>query len=256
MAIVTEAMALRFWADGDAVGRLVRRFDDDPPWLVAGVASDAKVRTLGEASRDVIYLPYSQRFASSLTVLARTSIDLERTAIALLTAGRTLDPDLWVLETETMDRHLAMMRLQQQLSAFVLSTFRLLALALAGVGIRTALGAATDRLVPQLVANGFKLVLAAGVLGLAIALAAVRLLDGLLFEVSVLGPLTFPDVPLALGTAALLAAWLPARRVDPVTVLRIEEIPPPVCSRTRGPPLQTDPRRLPPRIRRRAFLQR
>ena len=183
VVIVSEAMARRFWTDGDAVGRLVRRRDADPPWLVVGVASDAKVRKLGESPRNMVYLPYSQRFTPSLTVVARTSIDPERTALALLTAGRELDPDLRVLETKTMDRHLALMRLPQQLSAFILSAFGVLALALAAVGlygvvsygvarrtreigIRMALGADGSRVVRLLVAGGLKLVAFGGALGL------------------------------------------------------------------------------------------
>ena len=62
-------------------------------------------------------------------------VDARLVALALLTAERELDPDLWVLETKTMDRHLALMRLPQQLSAFVLSAFGVLALALAAVGL-------------------------------------------------------------------------------------------------------------------------
>ena len=241
VVIVSEAMARRFWTDGDAVGRLVRR-RDDPSWLVVGVASDAKVRTLGESPRNMIYLPYSQRFTPSLTVVARTSIDPERTALALLTASRELDPDLWVLETKTMDRHLALMRLPQQLSAFVLSAFGVLALALAAVGlygvvsygvarrtreigIRKALGADGPRVVRLLVAGGLKLVVIGGALGLALAVVATRLLGGLLFEIDALDPLTFVGVPLVLGVAALVAAYLPARRasrVSPVVALRTD----------------------------------
>ena len=63
------------------------------------------------------------------------SIDPARTTLALLTAGRGLDPDLRVLKTKTMDRPLALMRLPQQLSAFVLSAFGVLALALAAIGV-------------------------------------------------------------------------------------------------------------------------
>ncbi len=243
VVIISEAMARRFWTDGDAVGRLVRRRDaEDPPWLVVGVAADAKVRTLGEAPRNMVYLPYSQRLARSLTVVARTSTDPERTALALLTAGREVDPDLWVFETKTMDGHLALMRLPQQLSAFVLSAFGVLALALAAIGlygvvshgvsqrtheigIRMALGADGPRVVRLLVAGGLRLVLAGGVLGLVLALVAARLLGGLLFEVDTLDPLTFVGVPLVLAAAALLAAWLPARRasrVHPVTALRTD----------------------------------
>ena len=64
-----------------------------------------------------------------------------------------------------------------------------------------------------------------GALGLALALAVARLLGGLLFEVDTLDPLTFVGVPLVLGAAALLAAYLPARRasrVSPVTALRTD----------------------------------
>ena len=243
VVIISEAMARRFWTGGDAVGRLVRRRDnEDPPWLVVGVAADAKVRNLGEAPRNMVYLSYSQRLARSLTVVARTSTDPERTALALLTAGREVDPDLWVFETKTMDGHLALMRLPQQLSALVLSAFGVLALALAAIGlygvvshgvsqrtheigIRMALGADGPRVVRLLVAGGLRLVLAGGVLGLVLALVAARLLGGLLFEVDTLDPLTFVGVPLVLAAAALLAAWLPARRasrVHPVTALRTD----------------------------------
>ena len=243
VVIISEAMARRFWADGDAVGRLVlRRDDEDPPWRVVGIASDAKVRTLGEAPRNMVYVPYSQRLSRSLTVVARTSTDPLQTALAMLAAGREVDPDLWVFETKTMDRHLALMRLPQQLSAFVLSAFGVLALALAAVGLygvvshgvaqrtheiglRMALGADGPRVVRLLVAGGLRLVIVGGVLGLGLALVATRLLGGLLFEVGTLDPLTFVGVPLVLAAAALLAAWLPARRasrVHPVIALRTD----------------------------------
>ena len=98
----------------------------------------------------------------------------------MLTAGRELEPDLRVLETKTMDRHLALMRLPQQLSAFVLSAFGVLALATVGlygvvsygvarrtreIGIRKALGADGPRVVRLLVAVGLKLVVFGGALG-------------------------------------------------------------------------------------------
>ena len=93
------------------------------------------------------------------------------------------------------------------------------------VGIRMALGADDLRVVRQLVARGLKLVVVGGVLGLAIAVAAARLLGGLLFKVSALDPLTFLGVPFVFGVAALLAAYLPARgasRVDPLAALRTD----------------------------------
>ena len=240
VAIISEAMAQRFWKDGDAVGRLIRRRDED--LLVVGVASDAKVRTLGEAPRNMIYLPYSQAFARSLTVVARTSADPEQTALALIAAGREVDPDLWVWEAKTMTRHLAVMLLPAQLSAFVLSAFGVLALALSAiglygvvsyavaqrtreVGIRMALGADSRTVVRLLAASGLKLVIVGGAIGLTIALLVTRLLSGLLFGIDTIDPLTFIGVPLVLGATALLAVYLPARRasrINPVTALRTE----------------------------------
>ena len=96
VVIISEAMARRFWTDGAAVGRLVRRReDDDPPWLVGGVAADAKVRTLGEAPRNMVYLPCARRFTPLLTVVARTSIDPERMALCEAVSGAGIDWNRW-----------------------------------------------------------------------------------------------------------------------------------------------------------------
>ena len=50
--------------------------------------------------------------------LATTTMDPKQTALALMTAGREVDPDLWVWETKTMSEHLGITRLPAQLSAF------------------------------------------------------------------------------------------------------------------------------------------
>ena len=61
--------------------------------------------------------------------------------------------------------------------------------------------------------------------GLVAALMLARLLQGLLFGVKAIDPLTFVAVPTVLLSVAFLAAWLPARRagsVDPQVALRSE----------------------------------
>ena len=206
-----------------------------------GVASDAKVRTLGEAPRNMVYRPYSRPFARGLTVVARTSADPEQTALALVAAGRDVDPELWVWEAKTMTRHLALMLLPAQLTAFILSAFGVLALALSAiglygvvsyavaqrtreVGIRMALGADSRTMVRLLAASGLKLVAVGGAIGLTVAFVVTRLLSGLLFGIDTIDPLTFIGVPLVLGARALLAPYLPARRasrINPVAALRL-----------------------------------
>jgi predicted permease len=93
------------------------------------------------------------------------------------------------------------------------------------IGIRTALGAARERILGLVLKKGL-LVGAAGVsAGLVIAAGSARLLEGLLFGTSPLDTQTFVAVALLFGVVAALASYLPARRatkVDPLVALRHE----------------------------------
>ena len=61
VAIISQAMARRYWPDGDALGRILRRPDPaEADLVIVGVASDINVRSLGEAPRDVVYERYTQ----------------------------------------------------------------------------------------------------------------------------------------------------------------------------------------------------
>jgi ABC-type antimicrobial peptide transport system permease subunit len=129
-----------------------------------------------------------------------------------------------------------------RLSALILSAFAVVALALATiglygivsyavsrrtreVGIMMSLGADGKAVIRMLMSGGLKLVAVGGVIGLVTAFAAAKLVSGLLFNVSSFDVTTFVLVPLILGAAAMLAAFIPARRasrIDPATALRAE----------------------------------
>ena len=93
------------------------------------------------------------------------------------------------------------------------------------VGIRLSLGASKSEVIRLLLSGGLRLVAIGAGVGMVAALLLARLLQGLLFGIKAIDPLTFVAVPLVLRSVAFLAAWLPARRagnVDPQTALRSE----------------------------------
>lgn len=141
-----------------------------------------------------------------------------------------------------MERHLGIVLLPARLSAVLLSVFAVLALTLASVGkyrivsyamsqrthemgIRMSFGANAGTVTRMLTGSCMRLVGLRGAIGLALAFLVTRALSHMLFGVGALDPVTFAAVPVLLGSVALLAAYIPARRasrIDPVRALRAE----------------------------------
>ena len=243
VAIVSEAMARRFWPDGDAVGRILRRVGPEGRDLsIVGVAADIKVDSLGEVPAWHVYLPYTQTENFLVHFVARTSREAEPAALAMATAGRAMDAEMMVWSTSTMARHLAAPRLPAQLGAFVLAVFAAIALVLAviglygvvsysvasrtrEVGIRMALGASETAIVRLLAGDGLRMLLVGGAVGLSLALLASHLVTDLLVGVPATDLLAFAAAPTVLAATAGLASYLPARRASrthPVAALRTE----------------------------------
>jgi len=92
-------------------------------------------------------------------------------------------------------------------------------------GIRMALGASGNEILRLVLKEGMRLALAGVAAGIAVALGFARLMSSLLFGVRPTDPATLIVLPLLLTGAALLAAYVPARRatrVDPMAALRHE----------------------------------
>jgi predicted permease len=243
VAIINEALAEKFFPGVDPLGRMLRRPDEsDEDLMIVGVAATARIRSLGEAPRPFVYLPFSQEYGSYLTMVVKTSADPERTAIDVLAAARELDPELWVWESKTMARHMGIMLLPARLSALLLSAFAAVALALASiglygivnysvsqrsreVGIRMSLGADSGSVVGMLMGGGLKLVGMGAAFGVVASLATTPALASLLFGVQARDAVSFIVMPLVLIVVATLAAYFPARRasrIDPVRALKAE----------------------------------
>jgi len=94
------------------------------------------------------------------------------------------------------------------------------------IGVRMALGAQPSSVMRLVLGNGLLLVAAGLAAGLLLALALASAVPAaLLPNVSVRDPLTFAATALLLGTVALIASYIPARRatrIDPLLALRAE----------------------------------
>jgi len=260
VAIISEAMAHRFWPDSSAVGRMVRRGQADS-LRVVGVASDAKVRTLGEEPRSFIYVPLEQNYTSVFTIIARSEISAERTLLDLIDAVNDVDPDLPVWNARTMEEHLKTVLIPARLTAGVLTAFAAVALTLVviglygvvgyaaaqrrrevgirmslgatapdvirllEVGIRMSLGATAPDVIRLLMTSGLRLVLIGGIIGLGLTILSGRLMSSLLFQIGALDPITLAAVILAMLAVTAAATFYPAwsaGRVDPAKILRAE----------------------------------
>ncbi|MFH1572537.1 MAG: ABC transporter permease, partial [Acidobacteriota bacterium] len=240
-AIISEAMAKRFWPGEDPVGRILRR-SNSPDLTVVGVAADTKVRSFGEDPQPFVYQAYSQDYEVFLTLIARTTGNADRVALHMLAEARKSDPDLWVWEPKTMERYLGTLLVPFRLSALIISALAVIAMALSTVGlygmisyavsrrvrevgIRMSLGADSAAITWMLMRYGIRLTTIGACLGLLISLAAMGGLRSLLFGISSFDPVSFGGGILLLATVALLACYLPTRRasgIDPVTALRRE----------------------------------
>jgi hypothetical protein len=153
-----------------------------------------------------------------------------------------MDPRLPVVGLMLAEENMSVPYWGPWVAAGMASTFGLLALVLATmglysvmmyavsqrtheIGIRMALGATLRDVLRLIVGDGMRMVVIGLVLGLSGAFALTRLFASLLLGVGATDPLTFAGVAILLFATAMLACLIPARRateVDPIVALRQE----------------------------------
>jgi predicted permease len=239
VAILNETFAAALFPGEDAVGRLV--MNDDRPLTVVGIAKDAKYRTLGEAPRNYIYVPLSQRYMGRMHVLIKTA-----GAVPVATAMRRImaevDPALPILNQQSMVEQTRVSLFPQTLALYVSGGLGGVALLLAllgiygvtafsvsqrtrEIGVRVALGAQRSHVLALVVRQGVVLAGIGVVVGSLAGFGATRLISSLLYGIAPTDLVAFGGAAALLAAAALVASWIPARRasrVDPVIALKSE----------------------------------
>jgi predicted permease len=247
VAIVNETLARKFFPDTNPVGKYFRRDygqgKTTPPIQIVGLAKDSKYESLREKPVSQAFFPADQIPEGEPFVNFEIRTDQRPSALISLVQDSVAQVNNSIpLDFSSLSQQVDDSLLQERLLATLSAFFGALALLLAMIGlygalsylvaqrraefgIRLALGAPPISIL-RLVLRDVVVILVAGSLtGIAISLAAIRLLQKLLFGLSPHDPLTMLASVGILAVVALVAAYLPApraMRVDPKQALRYE----------------------------------
>ncbi|MDQ2871021.1 MAG: ADOP family duplicated permease [Acidobacteriota bacterium] len=242
---VNRAFAAHYWPGADPIGKRIMTFSDRRERTVVGVVGDVRRLDRGGAAAEGMFLPLAQDASlprRGVNLVLRTAGNAAAGAAEVERAIHELDPAVAVWGARTMrdvlSRAVAKPRFRTVLVGLFAASALLLACAgLYGVisygvarrryeiGVRIALGATPSGVLRIFLARGFRLAAAGVVVGSLGALAAGRLLSGLLYGVHPADPATYAGAAALLLVVSFAASLVPAMRAagtDPLTALRSE----------------------------------
>jgi predicted permease len=245
-ALISASLARQKWPHADPLGEQIEfgNMDGDLRlFTIVGIVGDVRDAGLDADPRPTFYGDYRQRphTTAAFTYVLRGEGDPAALATAARRIVTELDPEVpprvRTLETLRADSVADRRFTLDLLATFGGSALVLAALGLYGVtayavarrtreiGVRMALGAHPRQVVRLLVSEGTRPVLVGTGIGLLLAAGLARFMRSLLYGVASADPLSFAAAVLVLGTVALLACLVPARRaarIDPMVALRCD----------------------------------
>jgi len=259
--IVNEQFAKRVWPDKDPVGQAITIFRSSQarpgygspmPSVVIGVVGDMHHLSVSDDPVQEVYVPYTREVWPGIALLMRTRGDPRSIEASVRRAMLDIEPELPVGGStrwrsfepiaDNVARMIAPRRTVMSLVvAFAVAALVLSAIGLYGVtafgvaqrsrefGIRMAVGATPRDVIALVVRQGLLLAMVGGGFGILGGFGLARVLraslDTMLFRTSPFAIVPLATAAVALGSVAIVAAWLPARRAartDPLVVLRSE----------------------------------
>ncbi|MBY0494176.1 MAG: ABC transporter permease [Cyanobacteria bacterium] len=239
VAVVSAALASRYWPDADPIGKRFR-LALDGPWITVIGVSGNMVHNWFVRQYDTVYRPLTQVAPYSVAFAVRTVGDPNALAGDLRRAVSSVDADQPIASLMTLDQ-----LVEDRAGGFVfisraLGVVGLIALVLSiigiyslmaflttqrtqEIGVRMALGAGRWQVVRAITRRAVFITIAGTVIGAALGFGAGRIMEALLFEMVTNSIVTLAIISAVLAVAALVAAYLPAQRaarIDPMAALR------------------------------------
>ncbi len=244
VAVINQLLASRLFPGKNALTQRILWGDSKKPIEIIGIVDDIKEGPLDVATRPVLYYPYLQGPDPDFYAIVRTAQDPHALLPALSQAIHQIDPGLAAFSEATMVDHIhdSPSAYLHRVSAWLVGGFAAIALLLGVVGLygviaysvsrrtreigmRMALGAPRASVYRLILTEAAHLAGGGIAFGLLASLATATFLRSLLFGVKSWDPATLSTVALLLGSATLLASFIPAHRaasVNPTEALRAE----------------------------------
>ncbi len=258
VVIVNRKFAEHYWPHQDPLGKRMRvgTQKSPTPWMtVVGEVADTSLESPDSGADEQLYRPSEQNkrdlgsMARPTTISGAYNYIVMRSALppgqmenTLRATVHSIDPQLALTQVETMEQVVGDSEAPRRFNTIVISSFAFAAVLLAALGIysilsfsvaarvhemaiRMALGSQRSDVVRLVLASGLKLAAIGCILGLAGAVAASRLLNSFLFQVSPFDPPVLTLTAASVFLLALAASFIPAYRasqVNPIDALRSE----------------------------------
>jgi predicted permease len=243
--VVNQALVARAWPNKEPLGEIMRSNTPPPqkPWYVVrvvGVVEDVKQWGADTKAQPEMYTTPEGHWGNSINVILRSSLPTAQLVPLVRAELAAMDSELALKEVRTMHEVVTSATASQRavtglVNFFMVTALGLVAVGLYGtlsyhvqqrtreIGVRVAIGAMKGDIVRLVFAQGSRWVALGLGLGLAGSVALSTVLTSLVYHME---GLTAPPLLLAtaaVGVAAMIACWLPARRaalLSPLEALR------------------------------------
>lgn len=258
VALINRTFSQKYFPNSDPIGQQIHigppsffqigaatATADNADVTIVGVVADFRNRGLVLPPQPQIIGLYSQHPMVNFgfkDVVVRTALDARALSQAVGDQLHALDPDIPLAEVQTFDEVIEHQIGDRRFTTVLLSAFAITGLVLALVGVygvlsnvvsqrkqelavRIALGATRADAVGLILKRAMVAAAIGMSFGLAAAWEAQRLIQGFLFQISAVDPITFCGASVLLLLVAILASALPAMRatrIDPAQLLRQE----------------------------------
>ena len=251
VVVINQTMAREYFRGSNPIGQqiLIRRAPlqpvpsvPDDVWTIVGVVADEGISPFERTAQAAAYATREQHPRRNLDLVVRTRVTPTTLEEPIRRSVAAVDRDQAVADIKTIDELEAEDVAPDRLRSMLLTAFAVAAVVLTGLGlygvvahgvvqrtreirIRAALGANASSLLRLVLWQGLTMIGVGLAIGVAGAIAVLRVLRTFLYGVGSTDPTTLAAVAFVMAIVAIVACYLPARRattVDPLIALKTE----------------------------------